>query len=137
MTVRIEDDVLEQVAQITKGDSDKYARILLNLSADLRIDPEPSKQGWGLSSSRVGFLWQAGLKVRSLTLEANLPRHRFFYHFDEAHDILYIMEIAKRNRQTYDPMAPHIQRLKARYQEYYERKLWLQWQQQAQTPERS
>lgn len=126
MTFHVDQDVLEGLELITEGDSDRFARILRDLQ-DLKLEPEPSKQGWRLSSSRVEFFLTEGLEVRSLTLKTNLPGYRFFYHFDGTHDVVYVMEIAKRNKKTYDPLAPHVERIRVKYEDYYGRQRWLQW----------
>ena len=126
MTFHVDQDVLDELELITGGNSYRFARILRDLQ-DLELETEPSKQGWRLSSSRVGFLWTEGLEVRSLTLKGNLPNYRLFYHFDGTHDVVYVMEIAKRNKKTYDPRAAHVERIRAKYEDYYGRQRWLQW----------
>jgi hypothetical protein len=103
---------------------DKKADVLADLE-DLKVEPEPGRQGWRASSSRVEFLRKLRMEVRRLTLHTNLPRYRFFYIHDTAHGVVYVMDMAKRNPKTYDKIEePHIQRVIAKYRDYYRRQLW-------------
>ena len=124
LRVIVDNDVENAVAAITTGNPDRYAAILSDLY-DLGLEPEPDVNGWRASSTRVGFLWGAGYKVRRLTLKTTLPGHRFFYLHDPDHNCVFVMEVALRDDKTYDKMnEPHIKRLKQKYDDYYGRQLW-------------
>jgi hypothetical protein len=124
LRVIVDNDVLDEVAAIAAGNSDRYLKIISDLN-DLGLEPEPDTDGWRATSARVVFLWKAGYKVRRLTLKTTLPGHRFFYLHDADHSCVFVMEVALRDDKTYDKMSePHIQRLRRKYDDYYGRQLW-------------
>jgi len=124
LRVIIHEDVDLTIDRIVGGDLVRKLRILKDLD-DLVLDPEPPKGGWRWSSSRVGFLYEEGRQVRRLKLHASLPKYRFFYHHDPTNEVVFVMAVVQRDRRTYAPGAAHIQLIRERYDEYFERKLWL------------
>jgi mRNA-degrading endonuclease RelE of RelBE toxin-antitoxin system len=124
VAVIIHPDVGMQIAHITGGNELQRSRIILDLN-ELELDPEPPRDGWRVTSSRVQFLRRRGFDIRRLRLETNLPNYRFFYHWDQDHEVVYVMEVVRRNPRTYDRIEePHIRSVIAKYEEYYRRELW-------------
>lgn len=118
MTVNIHSDVVDEIGRICGTDTKRRLRILDNLD-DLAFEPEPSQANWRNTSSRVGFLVEQGYEVRRLQLTANLPEYRFFYLYDEARDTVFVMEIVPRDKNTYNPDADHIEKVKKKYDDYF------------------
>lgn len=123
MRVFIHPDVETRITELTEGQLWRRTAILGDLQ-DLEFEPEPSRQAWRVTSMPTELLRRRGLNVRRLTLSTNLPDHRFFYLHDAEHQFVYIMEVVKRTKKTYDD-APHIRNVAAKYSEYYREHLWL------------
>lgn len=125
LKVKVDLDVQKHIEKVTGGDAVRKAAILADL-LDLRVEPEPSRDGWRVTSTPVQFLCKAGFDVRRLTLTTNLPGHRFFYLHDPEHETVFVMEAVKRGPKTYDKMEEsHIQQVIRKHTEYFGRKLWL------------
>jgi len=95
-------------------------RIFAQLKNRLPLDPYPDVDDKNdlFQAVLVEFLEKEGIDVYRLKSREFLS-HRVFYIVDEDEDLIYILGIVKRTKETYKLSSMHIQTIKQLYLEYY------------------
>lgn len=95
-------------------------RIFAQLKNRLSLDPYPDVDDKNdlFQAVLVEFLEKEGIDVYRLKSREFLS-YRVFYIVDEDADLIYVLDIIKRTKDTYKLHSMHIQSIKRLYTEYY------------------
>jgi len=116
--VRVEEPAKSTLHSLMSKDPSPVAGILRALAV-LKTDPDVHITGVRFTESKaVEILRQQGFKVRSLK-GFDFSRYRVFYFVDRARSMVVVKEVLPRAADTYDPQAPHIQRLRNNFLKYH------------------
>ena len=116
--VRVEEPAKSALHSLMSKDPSSVAGILRALAV-LKTDPDVHITGVRFTESKaVEILRQQGFKVRSLK-GFDFSRYRVFYFVDRARSMVIVKEVIPRAADTYDPQAPHIQRLRNNFLKYH------------------
>jgi hypothetical protein len=109
--VRVEEPAKSALHSLMSKDPYSAAGIVRALKV-LKADPNVHITGVKFTESKaVEILRQQGFKVRTLK-GFDFSRYRVFYFVDRARSTVVVKEVIPRAADTYDPQAPHIQRLR-------------------------
>lgn len=120
MTVEFSIPAETSLAYIIREDKDLGIRIFGQLKYRLPLNPYPDVDDEkGLFQAElVKALEKEGMGIYRLKSQEFLS-HRVFYIVDEEADLIYILEIIKRTKDTYKLSSMHIQSIKQLYTAYY------------------
>lgn len=116
--VRAEEPAKSALYSLMSKDPSSAAGIVRALEV-LKIDPNVHITGVKFTESKaVEILRQQGFRVRTLK-GFDFSRYRVFYFVDRARSTVVVKEVIRRAADTYDPQAPHIQRLRNNFLKYH------------------
>ncbi len=116
--VKVEEPAKSALYSLMSKDPSSAAGIVRALEV-LKIEPNVHITGVKFTESKaVEILRQQGLKVRTLK-GFDFSRYRVFYFVDRSRSTVVVKEVIPRTADTYDPQAPHIQRLRSNFLKYH------------------
>lgn len=120
MQVELSIPAQTSLAYIIHEDKDLGVRILGQLKHRLPLDPYPEIDNENdlFQAELVKALEKEGIDVYRLKSREFLS-YRVFYIVDEDADLIYVLDIVKRTKDTYKLHSTHIQSIKRLYTEYY------------------
>lgn len=120
MSVEFSIQAETSLAYIIHEDKGLGARIFGQLKYRLPLDPYPDVNDEKdlFQAELVKALEKEGMDIYRLKSKEFLS-HRVFYIVDEDEDLIYVLEIVKRAKETYKLSSMHIKSIKQLYFEYY------------------
>lgn len=113
----------KSLENIRKENPPLEKKISALLKHRLPFDPYPDDpENELLHSYPFEALEKNGIDIRILKSKELFESHRIFYIVDEPAEIIYILEIVKRNVNTYKLSSEHIKTIKDLYISYYTHK---------------
>ena len=110
----------ESLAYILQENKEIGMKILGQLNHRLPYDPYPTVDDEQdlFHSEIVRSLERESIEVRRLKSK-EFSGYRVFYIVDEDEHLIYVLELVLRSPKTYIVSAPHMQRIKELYMQYY------------------
>jgi len=123
MEIKLSIPAEKSLEHIIKNNLSLGKRIFSQLKDRLPLDPYPDDPENELFHSKpFKALERDGYDIRILKSKEFFKLYRIFYIVDEPAEIIYILEIVKRSRNTYELSSEHVKIVKDLYIRYYTHK---------------